>query len=358
MGSREGSLSEVVGMPVTDPEGLRLHEAMVVAMIRKRKLSATDEEIAAWNEELGFYRQANGDWPDAHQVRLRAAEYPNFLSVDGTGIGAVIRLGNAGRQNYVSKELTHFLGRNLPTDEDRYQLLVRVLQRGWLTHPPHEERLVLLMELRPGAKLRDHELLNPRVVCFADIPIDQLEIHMKKYSRFGIAFAKDVMVRKRATPVVYVALDAPVLRKKVEYRVGMTLMEDAPLEPDTVDLQVMEAVPRADLFDEMVTEHAMIIKDRHELEQGVELPTAVVEIFRRSTAMDSAVIGTLYNLLKGFDHTLPDDHPNNVYLEREWRVLGNVQFSLDEVSRVILPSAFESRFRAAVPGFAGDLTLV
>ena len=37
------------------------------------------------------------------------------------------------RQRYVSRELTHLLGRAQPTDGDRYELVVTILQVGLLT---------------------------------------------------------------------------------------------------------------------------------------------------------------------------------------------------------------------------------
>jgi hypothetical protein len=39
------------------------------------------------------------------------------------------------------------------------------------------------------------------------------------------------------------------------------------------------------------------------------------------------------------------DDPDKVYLEREWRLIGNVGFDLREVGRVILPEACATRFR-------------
>jgi hypothetical protein len=41
-------------------------------------------------------------------------------------------------QRYVSSELSHFVGKGLPED-DQYNLLVnKILKPGWLTHPPHD----------------------------------------------------------------------------------------------------------------------------------------------------------------------------------------------------------------------------
>src|SRR5689334_24442201 len=43
------------------------------------------------------------------------------------------------------------------------------------------------------------------MVCFCDIPVEDLPLHMKKYSQFGLAFSKGFLIGKGATPVFYVS---------------------------------------------------------------------------------------------------------------------------------------------------------
>lgn len=50
-----------------------------------------------------------------------------------------------------------------------------------------------------------------------------------------------------------------------------------------------------------------------------------------------------------FDEQLGDDHPDNFYMEREWRKRGEVRFAKEDVSRLIMPRAFAERFRHEVP---------
>ena len=45
------------------------------------------------------------------------------------------------------------------------------------------------------------------MVCFCDIPVDDLDIHMEKYGQFGIAFQKEFLLDQGALPVVYVPAD-------------------------------------------------------------------------------------------------------------------------------------------------------
>jgi len=41
--------------------------------------------------------------------------------------------------------------------------------------------------------------------------------------------------------------------------------------------------------------------------------------------------------MKVFDHSLNEDDVGNYYMEREWRTLNNVHFSLQDVKRIIMP---------------------
>lgn len=66
----------------------------------------------------------------------------------------------------------------------------------------------------------------------------------------------------------------------------------------------------------------------------------------------------LFSYIKFFDESLKDDDPGNFYMEREWRVVGNVQFDLSEVRLVIIPSSYAVRFHAEVPDFHGQITFV
>ena len=43
------------------------------------------------------------------------------------------------------------------------------------------------------------------MVCFSDIPVPDLGIHMGKFSRFGLAFNKSLLIKRGANPVFYVA---------------------------------------------------------------------------------------------------------------------------------------------------------
>ena len=114
-------------------------------------------------------------------------------------------------QQYVSHELTHCVGRALPSAEERFRLLIHILETRWL-------QASYRVEFGAGSYLRadstrrlsSNEAVRAATVCFCDIPVEDtgMRIHMAKYSQFGIAFDKSFLMRHGASPVFYVAANA------------------------------------------------------------------------------------------------------------------------------------------------------
>src|SRR3974390_3413841 len=96
-------------------------------------------------------------------------------------------------QCYVSRELTHFVGRGRPED-DQYALLVHILKSGWLTHPPHEPSLPSKFTTLGNAQFSTGQMYSAEAVCFCDIPVADFAVHIGKYSPFGIAFTKTYLL--------------------------------------------------------------------------------------------------------------------------------------------------------------------
>ena len=66
----------------------------------------------------------------------------------------------------------------------------------------------------------------------------------------------------------------------------------------------------------------------------------------------------IFSYIKFYDHTYADDHDDNYYLEREWRVVGNVNFSIEDIETIFMPKAFAKRFRADFPSYNSQLVFV
>src|SRR5688572_18692968 len=103
-------------------------------------------------------------------------------------------------QRYISKELTHFVGRG-KDERAQYLILINVLRSGLLTPRPDNPSEGNMSQVHADALLSDESMYLGRVTCFCDIPLADLEIHMSKYSRFGLAFDKQWLVSRGANPV-------------------------------------------------------------------------------------------------------------------------------------------------------------
>ena len=212
-------------------------------------------------------------------------------------------------QRYVSDELTHFVGRGLP-EERQYALLVDVLRSGLLApEGQHVEGHLLVDVARP---LSSNESYVPEAVCLCDIPLGDLHLHIAKYSPFGVAFPKTFLAERGASPIYYIA--------------GQ----------------------RAREWDRAAKEHHAL-RDLADREGGSELAKRVRDYLH---FLDFQV----YAYTKFFPSPVPDEAAENYYMEREWRLLGSLRFSHEDVRRVILPESYAGRFRKDFPDYAAQVT--
>jgi hypothetical protein len=255
-------------------------------------------------------------------------------------------------QRYVSNELTHFVGRALGSEGKQFDLLLTILRSGELraprnpdgsTKPPVETTLGV-------GWFSERKVHQVAAVCFCDIPVQDLSIHMKKYSRFGLAFRKPFLLSKGATPVFYIANDSIVdYRPQVDWAAR--------------DLSAGQ-YSRAFFLNSFIS--AFYAK-------RMELFFLLVKQYQESTPAEEKLNPKTTNLLtdievlmRGVDReflsycvpfcasSIADDE-KNFYMEREWRALGDVRFGIDDVQRVILPADWAKGFRAAFPDYAGQL---
>ena len=233
-------------------------------------------------------------------------------------------------QRYVSDELTHFVGRGLralPEGEERqYALLVNILRGGQLGTDKTKH-----IVYTDASKFSENEYYKPNMVCFSDIPVPDLAIHMAKFSRFGLAFKKSFLVAKGANPVFYLPREAQI--------------ETSPGRQ--VDL--------ASHFDQR---HQMILslfRNLPTMGDG-DMPSLAPSLTNQQVNdLLSFLIYHFFSLCKFYDAGLAADDPANYYMEREWRVFGRLDFDLQQVSRVIFPERFAMRFRDDLPEYYGEI---
>src|SRR5580704_13418599 len=223
-------------------------------------------------------------------------------------------------QRYVSAELTHFVGRGRQPSE-QYDLLKRILSSGTLgSHPPGSAPISLTVNW--GGSSCENSVFSPQVICFCDIPLADLNIHMRKYSQVGVAFSKTFLAGQGATPVFYLAKNVAGSELRCEY------------------------------FDRM-------LKVYRTATDRVQSNSSLSPDERREFGdLQRFFEFLIFSHTKFFDETLPDDHIDNYYMEREWRVMGSVRFGLSEVERGIIPRSFATEFRREVPAYLGQLHFV
>ncbi|QDP40257.1 abortive infection system antitoxin AbiGi family protein [Radiobacillus deserti] len=244
------------------------------------------------------------------------------------------------RQKYVSKELMHFVGRQ-QAEEERFKLLIQILKSGWLLHEPFNPTRSSRIQIDTDA-LTLEDIISPEMTCFADIPIDDLSLHMEKYSSFGVSFSKEFLVRLGANPVFYIVKNGAVVDTIQQEKIiqdGKELHSPAYKEEHTRDQffhhKILEYFHTMEKLKKEVTDHRLagLLKQ-----------------------MDDFLVKNIFAFLKPFDASKTDGDKDNYYMEREWRIVGNVKFSLRDVRRVFLPEKYAEAFRKELPEYCGQIS--
>jgi hypothetical protein len=243
-------------------------------------------------------------------------------------------------QRYVSKELTHFVGRN-PREETtnkdllweaQYKTLLKIIEEKCISYPPHQ-RVQITPGLKYGAISRNHVVLKgkfssndmivPSMVCFCDIPIEDLGIHIRKYSHFGLSFQKSFLIKFGANPLLYVERNSAI-----------------------------KSTTRSKYFDKKVELYLKYCSCFSCFNNPNKLESTPIEC----QEIDDFMLNLL-SYIKFFDTNKSDDDEENFYMEREWRSPYYIYFEIEDIRRIILPNSFYGKkFLKDVPGYAGQIT--
>lgn len=209
-------------------------------------------------------------------------------------------------QSYVSSELTHFVGRSLTNDEERYNLFIEIIRTGIIRTRNNNGRNSLLCTTSLNNDFKTNKAFIPDMVCFCDIPYTDFNVHMEKYSHFGISFHKEFMISQGMRPVFYIPQNTIVTKKNI-----------------------------SDIYND----------GAKQLIKLLDRDTEGIFEFERF------LIFHIYSFIKFYDDTKPDDDPDNYYMEREWRGLERIEFQLQDITRIILPSEYIKRFFQDIPDY-------
>lgn len=257
-------------------------------------------------------------------------------------------------QCYISNELTHFAGRAKHAPEEKYDILKAILESGTLLASPRDG------SGEPGRgwsrkgrlTLSSNQRYSTGLVCFCDIPVQDFPIHIRKYGPFGLAWHKDYMVARGASPVHYIAKSSiaattPPLRRDQYFDEMVTLWE-----------KYIFAKSQSPIMNNLQAFLKEEEKPRKLLPDEVERSLRVFQEAQAYFSLVNFIEHHIFCFIKFFDPSLPDAHPENYYMEREWRALGDVSFERSAITRIILPKEFGSRFRTDFPSYSGSVELV
>lgn len=285
-------------------------------------------------------------------------------------------------QRYVSRELSHFVGRGKAEPEQYDMLVNRILKSGWLTHFPHDLGMPRQVSLDLSKPISTDEAIKYQVVCFCDIPEPDLSIHVGKYSKFGLAFTKEFLIDRGACPVFYVANESPVPATEVFAPDDLLDRVKSARAKGVVDRALYFDTSVRVCFDLLAAIEALCCEDNERYFKGfpaAEFKKRLCQLLNLSDAQIASAEASLkgnnqatksvrmcadflmnyvFTYIKCFNSKLKMEDDANYYMEREWRVAGNIQFSLDDVHRVFLPSTYAKKFRADLPSYVGQLSFV
>jgi Putative abortive phage resistance protein AbiGi, antitoxin len=252
-------------------------------------------------------------------------------------------------QRYTSKELTHFVARACKREdgtfdqESQYSRLVKILDEGRLLHrldaPDGPARVTFL----GNGSFLGRTMIQVHGVYFCDIPAQDFAIHMDKYGSFGLSFLKSFLVKRGANPAFYIAADSVLSPDDAAAVVFRGSRSPGPLT-------------RGTLMERLIQEHMVTDYRLSSMAFDGRSGSAVTAALATGSSVGDMIRSHFLSFCVPFDSAKTDADLENYYMEREWRVVGDVRFDLDDVFRVILPKGYAKRFRADRPNYSGQVT--
>lgn len=205
-------------------------------------------------------------------------------------------------QRYVGQRLYHLVGsRNPEADEANFQTLCAILRsmelRTCEVAGQHGGMRTIRDQTRP---LVNGEPIQQSVVCFCDIPRDDLPFHARRYGRFGLGVCRSIVAQWGGRPVTYVPYS------------NRTYGSWGARFPAIVN-SVLQGLDH-------------FFPDSPETRSKVE-GTLAKDAQEAADDASSLITRDVQAFLKFWDVDLPEDHPENFYMEREWRKFGNLSLS-------------------------------
>lgn len=222
-------------------------------------------------------------------------------------------------QRFVGQRLYHLVGARRPgADQENFETLCAILRSMELrTCEVAGERGGMRTVRDPGRPVTNGEPIQQSVVCLCDIPREDLPFHARRYGRFGMGICRSVVAQWGGRPVIYIPFSKRAYGNwgaRFPGEVKSVLEGLDRFFPDTPAVRSKAAGAPAQDAQEAVDEASSLI-------------TRDLQAF-----------------LKFWDVDLPEDHPENFYMEREWRKFGNLELA-SCLQEVVAPPRYHDELR-------------
>lgn len=230
-------------------------------------------------------------------------------------------------QTYASDVLYHMVGGKAPMDHERnFDTLCKILESREIRHRKIDGLPgPMSLKIDFDAAMADGELIVQTVICFCDIHLSQLApIHTGKYGRFGVGVDRHLVASWGGRPVSYIPMTK---RESTCYW-------------NHFGSEVMTAYRALHHYFEEPWEG-----ERTSTRMGGGFPKSPDEAL---DMVSSLISKELLAYLKFFNSDLPVEHPQNYYMEREWRKFGNLPLDM-ALRQVIVASGYGNRLGNLFP---------
>lgn len=162
----------------------------------------------------------------------------------------------------------------------------------------------------------DKELQASPICCLADIPIQHLNYHSKRYGKFAIGFHRKSAVRSSFNPVLYSLNSTEVVNSIYNSLSNLSLLDFD---------EIVHSLDQ--YFDNLDVDNSLFLKAQ---------TTGVINVIDYLSELKEKIEENLKDVVS-FVKTFTYDEFNTVYCEREWRSLRNFTFNESDIAMIVLP---------------------
>lgn len=262
---------------------------------------------------------------------------------------------------YTSDLLCHFVGRSKSNDEERYELMKTIINENKLiANINNPDKPEISSQINDSCNEIGEVFDKIDCVCFCDIPDEHLDIHINKYSKFGFGFNKKFIAKQGARPVIYIPQNYDIIEPShtstpKDADGYFNYIRNLTVTFNTLVSLINQNCPFETVFKTIEEQIPIVSEFKKTLDTGI-LSNFSAGKSHQMIFSETSFILTSLAYIKKFDVTLEENDPNNYYMEREWRSLKNIEFTLNDVDKIYLPDEiYKERFTNDFPEYSGNI---